>query len=315
MNDVKRSKYESQQHLTDTGQADQEPSLSVNEIKQPPFAEEALNAPEPFWDRLGKTVFNKPALPVSGPKLETRNLSIHYSGILALSRVSLTIPSYKVTVCIGPSGCGKTTLLRCFNRMNDLIEDCKLTGRIFLDGEEIHQPNRDVVSLRRRIGMVFQKPNPFPMSIYDNVAYGLRIQGTQYRRVLDESVEAALQAAALWDEVKDRLNQAAGTLSGGQQQRLMIARAIAIQPEVLLLDEPASALDPISMLKIEELIDRLRQRFTIVMVTHNMQQAARVSDFTAFLHQGHLIEFTSTDQLFTNPQEKLTEAYITGRYS
>ncbi len=281
----------------------------MSDLKQPPFANIAIDSDEREEEREA-TVSEPAAL-----KLEAQMLSLHYAETLALDNVNLAIPSNKVTVCIGPSGCGKTTLLRCFNRMNDLIIGCRMTGRILLDGENINNRRVDVVSLRRRVGMVFQKPNPFPMSIYDNVAYGLRIQGTKYRRILDEAVEAALNAAALWNEVKDRLDRPAATLSGGQQQRLMIARAIAIQPEVLLLDEPASALDPISSLKVEELIHELRKKFTIVMVTHNMQQAARVSDFTAFMDQGRLIEFATTDRLFTNPREKKTEDYITGRYS
>jgi phosphate transport system ATP-binding protein len=280
----------------------------VIELKQPPFADIAIDLDDLSEDSMAGS-------DSQGPKLETQMLTLSYSGVMALENIQLSIPRNQVTACIGPSGCGKTTLLRCFNRMNDLIDDCEMTGRILLDGENINNQRVDVVSLRRKVGMVFQKPNPFPMSIYDNVAYGLRIQGTQYRRLLDEAVETALRASALWNEVKDRLDQPAGTLSGGQQQRLMIARAIAIQPEVLLLDEPASALDPISTLKVEELIHELRKRFTIVMVTHNMQQAARVSDFTVFMDQGRLIEFATTDRLFTNPKDKRTEDYITGRYS
>jgi phosphate transport system ATP-binding protein len=219
-----------------------------------------------------------------------------------------------VTAFIGPSGCGKSTLLRCLNRMNDLVDICRVHGQVRLEGQDIYDPRVNVADLRRRVGMVFQKPNPFPKSVYENVAYGLRIQGIKERRALDEAVEGALKSAALWNEVKDRLNDNALGLSGGQQQRLVIARAIAIEPEVLLLDEPASALDPISTLKIEELIYELKDQYTIVIVTHNMQQAARVSDYTAFMYMGELVEFGSTNSLFTNPSEKRTEDYITGRY-
>ncbi|MEM1111777.1 MAG: phosphate ABC transporter ATP-binding protein PstB [Pseudomonadota bacterium] len=232
----------------------------------------------------------------------------------ALHNISVDIPKRRVTAFIGPSGCGKSSLLRCFNRMNDLVDHCRVSGQILLNGEDIYGPDVNPSSLRRRVGMVFQKPNPFPMSIFENVAYGLRIQGIRRNRVLDEIVERALRAAALWDEVKDRLNESALALSGGQQQRLVIARTIAIEPEVLLLDEPASSLDPISTLKIEELIYELKSRYTILIVTHNMQQAARVSDKTAFMDMGHLIEFDDTDTLFTNPMHKQTEDYITGRY-
>jgi len=226
----------------------------------------------------------------------------------------MQIPQQRVSAFIGPSGCGKSTLLRCFNRMNDLVDGVRIEGSIELDGEDMYDKSVNVAELRRRVGMVFQKPNPFPKSIYENVAYGLRIMGKKSRRELDEVVEKALRGAALWDEVKDRLHDSALGLSGGQQQRLVIARAIAIEPEVLLLDEPASALDPISTLKIEELIYELKDRYTIVIVTHNMQQAARVSDYTAFMYMGELVEFGSTDSLFTNPRKKQTEDYITGRY-
>jgi phosphate transport system ATP-binding protein len=219
-----------------------------------------------------------------------------------------------VTAFIGPSGCGKSTLLRCFNRMNDLIDGCRIEGEIRLDGKNIFDRDVDIAMLRRRVGMVFQKANPFPKSIYENVAYGLRLAGVNKKRVLDETVEWALKGAALWDEVKDRLDDSALGLSGGQQQRLVIARAIAIQPDVILLDEPCSALDPISTLKVEELITELKSKYTIVIVTHNMQQAARVSDYTAFMYVGDLIEYGSTDQLFTKPSKKQTEDYITGRY-
>ncbi|QJP07039.1 phosphate ABC transporter ATP-binding protein PstB [Pseudomonas multiresinivorans] len=246
--------------------------------------------------------------------LEVPGLSLFYGEKQALFDVSMNIPKQRVTAFIGPSGCGKSTLLRCFNRMNDLVDGCNVKGEIRLDGHNIFAKNVDVAELRRRVGMVFQKPNPFPKSIYENVVYGLRIQGINKKRVLDEAVEWALKGAALWDEVKDRLHESALGLSGGQQQRLVIARTIAVEPEVLLLDEPCSALDPISTLKIEELIYELKSKFTIVIVTHNMQQAARVSDYTAFMYMGKLIEFGDTDTLFTNPAKKQTEDYITGRY-
>jgi phosphate transport system ATP-binding protein len=247
-------------------------------------------------------------------KLEVKSLNLYYGDKRALNNVSMTIPEKKVTAFIGPSGCGKSTLLRCFNRMNDLVDACRIEGEILLDGANIYDKKVDVAELRRQIGMVFQKPNPFPKTIYENVAYGLRLQGVKSKRVLDEVVEKSLRGAALWEEVKDRLHDNAFGLSGGQQQRLVIARAIAIEPEVILLDEPASALDPISTLKIEELINELKHQYTIVIVTHNMQQAARVSDYTAFMYMGDLIEHDLTDKLFTNPGKKQTEDYITGRY-
>jgi len=246
--------------------------------------------------------------------ISVENFSLFYGDKQALFDINMALPRNQVTAFIGPSGCGKSTLLRCFNRMNDLIDSVRTEGTISIDGENIHQRGRNVTELRRRVGMVFQKPNPFPKSIYENVAYGLRLQGVNKRRVLDEAVERSLRQAALWDEVKDRLDDNAFGLSGGQQQRLVIARAVAVEPDVLLLDEPASALDPISTLKIEELIHELKERYTIVIVTHNMQQAARVSDHTAFLYIGELIEFGDTRQLFTVPQKKQTEDYITGRY-
>ncbi|MDD3517783.1 MAG: phosphate ABC transporter ATP-binding protein PstB [Chromatiales bacterium] len=246
--------------------------------------------------------------------IEVKDLDLYYGSSQALKGVNMKIPSKRVTAFIGPSGCGKSTLLRCFNRMNDLVDSCRIEGQILLDGKDIYDRSVDVAELRRAVGMVFQKPNPFPKSIYENVAYGLRLQGVKDRRILDEVVERSLRGAALWDEVKDRLDQNAFGLSGGQQQRLVIARAIAIEPEVILLDEPASALDPISTAKIEELIDELKQNYTIVIVTHNMQQAARISDFTAYMYLGELIEFDETLTIFTNPREKATEDYITGRY-
>ena len=246
--------------------------------------------------------------------LTVNDLELYYGDKRALHGVNMAIPKNRVTAFIGPSGCGKSTLLRCFNRMNDLVDSCQINGEIILDNQNIYERAVDVAELRRRVGMVFQKPNPFPKSIYENVAYGLRIQGVTKKRVIDETVEWALKSAALWDEVKDRLHESALGMSGGQQQRLVIARTIAVKPEVLLLDEPASALDPISTLKIEELIHELKKDFTIVIVTHNMQQAARVSDYTAFMYMGDLIEFGVTDTLFTNPEKKQTEDYITGRY-
>lgn len=246
--------------------------------------------------------------------LEIKNLNLYYGEKQALHDISMAIPKGQVTAFIGPSGCGKSTLLRCINRMNDLVDICRVDGEINLHGENIYGKHVDVAALRRRVGMVFQRPNPFPKSIYENVIYGLRITGENNRRVLDEVVEKSLKSAALWNEVKDRLHESALGLSGGQQQRLVIARAIAIEPEVLLLDEPTSALDPISTLTIEELINDLKKQFTVVIVTHNMQQAARVSDQTAFMYMGDLIEYTDTNTLFTTPMKKQTEDYITGRY-
>jgi phosphate transport system ATP-binding protein len=248
------------------------------------------------------------------PCIKVEKLNLFYAQKQALHDVSMEMPKKKVTAYIGPSGCGKSTLLRCINRMNDLVDNVTIEGKVLLDNENIYDKTVNVAALRRRVGMVFQKPNPFPKSIFENVTYGLRIQGINDKRILEETVENALRGAALWDEVKDRLNDNALGLSGGQQQRLVIARAIAIEPEVLLLDEPASALDPISTLKIEELINELKEKYTIVIVTHNMQQAARVSDYTAFMFMGELIEMGTTSELFTNPRKKQTEDYITGRY-
>lgn len=246
--------------------------------------------------------------------IEVKDFNLFYGDKQALHGINMKISKNKVTAFIGPSGCGKSTLLRCFNRMNDLIDSVNFNGQMLFEGGDLNAPSVNVADLRRQVGMVFQKPNPFPKSIYENVAYGLRLQGVNDRVTLDQVVEKSLKGAALWDEVKDRLNESAMGLSGGQQQRLVIARAIAIEPEVLLLDEPASALDPLSTLKIEELIHELKEKYTIVIVTHNMQQAARVSDYTAFMYMGELIEFGATDALFTNPTEKKTEDYITGRY-
>ena len=255
-----------------------------------------------------------PDIVTEGTSLSVKDLSLFYGQKQALANINMEIATRKVTAFIGPSGCGKSTLLRCFNRMNDLIDDVSITGDIEFEERSIYDEQVDVANLRRKIGMVFQRPNPFPKSIYENVAYGLRLQGETAKAIIDERVEWALKSAALWEEVKDRLKDSALGLSGGQQQRLVIARAIAIRPSVLLLDEPASALDPISTLKIEELIHQLKDDYTIAIVTHNMQQAARVSDYTAFLYLGELVEFGTTDKIFRNPDEKQTEDYITGRY-
>lgn len=248
-------------------------------------------------------------------KIKVRNVNVFYGEKQAIFDVNFDIGSHEVVALIGPSGCGKSTFLRCLNRMNDTIENCRLDGRILLDEADIYAPQVDVVPLRARVGMVFQKPNPFPKSIYDNVAYGPRIHGLAATRVeLDEIVENSLRRAGLWDEVKDRLHASGTGLSGGQQQRLCIARTIAVEPEVILMDEPCSALDPIATAKIEELIDELRANYTIVIVTHSMQQAARVSQRTAYFHLGKLIEVNPTERVFTNPEHALTEAYITGRF-
>lgn len=252
-------------------------------------------------------------------KMQVCNLNFYYGNFRALLDIHLDIFEHRITALIGPSGCGKSTLLRSLNRMNDLIPNARATGEILLDGENILSPQVDVVNVRRRIGMVFQRPNPFPKSIFDNVAYGPRLLGVTRKSDLQETVERSLRAAALWDEVKDKLNESGLALSGGQQQRLCIARAVAIEPEVILMDEPASALDPISTYKIEELMQQLRQQYTIVIVTHNMQQAARASDFTAFMNMtperaGRIVEFGPTREIFTNPRQKETEDYITGRF-
>lgn len=252
-------------------------------------------------------------------KMQVENLNFYYGKFHALTDIDLAFPEHRITAIIGPSGCGKSTLLRTLNRMGDLIAGSRTEGQIFLDGENILSPAVDVIDVRRRVGMVFQRPNPFPKSIYDNVAYGPRLYGVTDRRALDHLVEESLQHAALWDEVKDKVQGSALALSGGQQQRLCIARALAVQPKVLLMDEPASALDPIATFKIEELMRTLREQLTIVIVTHNMQQAARVSDYTAFMlmneeRSGALVEFAPTSQIFTMPQEKRTEDYITGRF-
>ncbi len=248
-------------------------------------------------------------------KMVSRDVNVHYGDKHALKHVDLDIPENRVTALIGPSGCGKSTYLRCLNRMNDVIEGCRVTGDIRLDGEDVYDPSLDVVALRARVGMVFQKPNPFPKAIYDNVAYGPRIHGMAAGKAeLDEIVEHSLRRASLWEEVKDRLQDPGTGLSGGQQQRLCIARAIAVSPEVILMDEPCSALDPIATARIEELMDELRQNFTIVIVTHSMQQAARVSQRTAFFHIGVLVEEGDTSDIFTSPRDQRTQDYITGRF-
>ena len=263
---------------------------------------------------INEIVKKKPEALKDATHLYTREFSVLYGTTAAVKDVTIAIPEGQVTAIIGPSGCGKSTFLRAINRMNDLIPGCKATGEMFLDDINIYGNDVDVVALRQRVGMVFQKPNPFPKSIFDNVAYGLRIQGIKNKTKLREVVEQSLRQAALWDEVKDRLNKNALGLSGGQQQRLCIARALAVEPEILLMDEPTSALDPRSTAHIETLIAELRGKYTIAIVTHNMQQAARVSDLTAFFYEGWLVEFSNTDQLFTRPQEKRTEDYITGRF-
>jgi len=247
--------------------------------------------------------------------INVENLDFYYGQSQALKNINLRVPAQKVTAFIGPSGCGKSTLLRCFNRMNDMVDIARIgNGRISVHGVDIHQEDVDVIALRRQVGMVFQKSNPFPKSIYENITYGLQIQGVNNRRILDEVVEKSLRAAALWDEVKDRLHASGMGLSGGQQQRLCIARAIAVEPSIILMDEPCSALDPIATSKVEELIQQLKGKYTIVIVTHNMQQAARISDFTAFFYMGELIEYDRTGRIFTSPACKQTEDYVTGRF-
>ena len=247
-------------------------------------------------------------------KIKVDDLSLYYGEKLALNNISMEIPTNKVTALIGPSGCGKSTFLRCINRMNDLIPDVKITGSMLVEGIDIYDKNVDVVNIRKKIGMVFQKSNPFPKSIYENIAYGPKINGIKNKTELDEIVEVSLLQAAIWDEVKDRLGDSALGLSGGQQQRLCIARTLAVSPDIILMDEPASALDPISTSKIEELVHELKEQYTIIIVTHNMQQAARTSDHTAFFYMGELIEMGKTNAIFTKPEKKQTEDYITGRF-
>jgi phosphate transport system ATP-binding protein len=247
-------------------------------------------------------------------KIDVKNLSLYYGEKQALKEISLEIPKNKVTALIGPSGCGKSTFLRCINRMNDLIPDVKITGSMLVEGVDIYDKDVDVVNIRKKIGMVFQKSNPFPKSIYENIAYGPRINGIKNKTELDEIVETSLRKAAIWEEIKDRLSDSALGLSGGQQQRLCIARTLAVSPDIILMDEPASALDPISTSKIEELIHELKEQYTIIIVTHNMQQAARTSDYTGFFYLGKLIEIGKTNAIFTKPEQKQTEDYITGRF-
>lgn len=251
---------------------------------------------------------------IETPVVEVESLNLHYGDAQALHDVSLTVPRHNVTAFIGPSGCGKSTLLRCMNRLNDLIDSVRIEGAVRIEGEDIYASGYDVISLRRLVGMVFQKSNPFPKSIYENVVYGLRIAGENRRPVLDEVAERSLRAAALWDEVKDRLEESALGLSGGQQQRLCIARAIAVEPSVILMDEPCSALDPIATGRIEETIEELKKQYTIAIVTHNLQQASRISDWTAFFYLGKLVEHSRTEEMFTNPGLKQTEDYVTGRF-
>jgi len=293
------------------------------EIDDPrPVPEPApLQVPPPETGLRPSSFFNQPDLPLTDPSvlsaptmLQVERLNLFYGEKQALSDVNLQVARHSVMSFIGPSGCGKSTLLRCLNRMNDLIDNVRIEGRVLLGNTDIYAPETDVIALRKRAGMVFQKSNPFPKSIFENVAYGLRIQGQGDRTVLEEAVERSLKGAGLWDEVKDRLKDSAQGLSGGQQQRLCIARALAVRPEVILMDEPCSALDPIATAKVEELILELKREFTIVIVTHNMQQAARVSDHTAFFWMGKLIESGLTEKMFTNPGHRMTEDYITGRF-
>lgn len=263
-------------------------------------------APEPARSEKAKDV--------PDPLVEVENVSLFYGAKQALREINMNIPRKKVTAFIGPSGCGKSTLLRCFNRLNDLVDSCRIEGNISINSKSIFDPDVDITDLRKKVGMVFQKSNPFPKSIYENVAYGARIAGVKKKSVLDDLVEKNLKRAALWDEVNDRLNDSAMGLSGGQQQRLCIARAVAVEPDVLLMDEPCSALDPIATAKIEDLITELKKKFTIVIVTHNMQQASRVSDYTAFMYIGDIVEFDTTEKIFLNPAKKHTEDYVSGKF-
>ena len=276
--------------------------------------EEAMTVERPAMKAVDESVFRAGSETQHKNIFSVENVDFYYGEKRALKSINLGIGEKKATAFIGPSGCGKTTLLRCFNRMNDLVLGTRVTGQVLLDGKNIYDPTTDVIQLRRRVGMIFQKWNPFPKSIYENVVYGLRIVGINNRAYLDAVVENSLRRAALWDEVKDNLHKSAAEMSGGQQQRLCIARALAVEPEVLLMDEPCSALDPISTGKIEELIVELKKDYTVVIVTHNMQQAARVSDYTAFFYLGELIEFGETGKLFTAPEKRQTEDYITGRF-
>jgi phosphate transport system ATP-binding protein len=292
-----------------TSAAPETPMADAPRTPTPSF--EPGTAPQPERSAAGDPALD-PA--IESPILEVDRLNLWYGQKRALHDVTLRIPEKQITAFIGPSGCGKSTLLRCINRLNDLIDDVRIEGEIRFEGRDIYRPEVEINALRKRIGMVFQKSNPFPKSIYENVAYGCRIQGIQKRSLLDEIVEKSLRGAALWDEVRDRLDESALGMSGGQQQRLCIARAIAVEPEVILLDEPCSALDPIATAKIEELMQDLKKDYTLVIVTHNMQQASRVSDYTAFLYMGELIEYGETEKLFLKPVKKQTEDYITGRF-
>ena len=292
------------------------PKLKNVKITSP--LSEAPNLTPHAMVNIGEVEGKQPleALPI---KISVVGLSVYYGNFRALKDISINIPVNKITALIGPSGCGKSTLLRSFNRMNDLVQGTRIEGQVILNGKNIYDPDVDVVELRQRIGMVFQRPNPFPMSVFDNVAYGPRLYGIRKKHILEEIVEHALRQAAVWEDVKDKLDQSGLALSGGQQQRLCIARSLAVEPDVILMDEPASALDPISTLKIEDLMETLKQDYTIVIVTHNMQQAARVSDFTAFLmidedRSGTLVEIGQTEQIFTNPKNQQTEDYVTGRF-
>ena len=274
---------------------------------------ETLNA-EPQTDVARPIPPNMPETAHTEVKLSAQDIRFFYGNFEALKGISIEIPKNRITAFIGPSGCGKSTFLRCMNRMNDLIDDTRIEGKLLLDGQDINSPSVDVVALRKRVGMVFQRPNPFPMSIYDNIAYGPRIHGTKDKRKLDEIVETSLKRAFLWEEVKDKLKQSGTQLSGGQQQRLCIARVLSVDPDVILMDEPASALDPVATSKIEDLMLELRDHYTVVIVTHNMQQAQRASDFTGFFLLGDLIEYQETSSLFLTPQKKQTEDYISGRF-
>ncbi len=280
-----------------------------------PMEKQEFRAPETNGVSLApKAREQEKAKSVPDPLVEVGDLSLFYGAKQALRDINMNIPRKQVTAFIGPSGCGKSTLLRCFNRMNDLIDECRIEGEISINGKSIFDSDVDITDLRKRVGMVFQKSNPFPKSIYENVAYGARIAGIKKKSVLDNIVEKNLKRAALWDEVNDRLSDSAMSLSGGQQQRLCIARAIAVEPDVLLMDEPCSALDPVATAKIEDLITELKSKFTIVIVTHNMQQAARVSDYTAFMYIGDIVEFDTTEKIFLNPAKKHTEDYVSGKF-
>ena len=288
--------------------------LSTQNVKQIREMEMEKKIESDTTENMDVTTAPYSKFKVPDPVVEVNDLNLYYGTKQALKNIYMDIPKNKATAFIGPSGCGKSTLLRCFNRLNDLVDSCKVEGEILIDGEDIQDPAIDITQLRKNVGMVFQKSNPFPKSIYENVAYGARIAGENRKSVLDEIVEKSLKGAALWDEVSDRLNESALGMSGGQMQRLCIARAIAVEPEVLLMDEPCSALDPIATGKIEDLITELKESYTIVIVTHNMQQASRVSDYTAFMYLGELIEYDDTEKIFLNPAKKQTEDYVSGKF-